>query len=101
MLFRSSLLFAHFLPLPPQELASLHAKLETTAVESVDIGHLLDSRLEAAIEELREKSELEIAQYKKEVEATYRDKVGQLVGKSLLLRCSNWVLNCCFGSVPL
>ena len=59
----------------PQELASLHAKLEKTAVESVDLGHLLDSRLEAAIEELREKSEMEIAQYKLEVEATYKDKV--------------------------
>ena len=58
-----------------QELASLHSKLEKTSVESVDLGHLLDSRLEAAIEELREKSEMEIAQYKLEVEATYKDKV--------------------------
>ena len=58
-----------------QELASLHSKLEKTTVESVDLGHLLDSRLEAAIEELRDKSETEIAQYKLEVEATYKDKV--------------------------
>ena len=36
---------------------------------------MLDSRLEAAIEELREKSEMEIAQYKLEVEAAYKDKV--------------------------
>ena len=41
----------------------------------MDLGHLLDSRLEAAIEELREKSEEEIAQYKQDVEATYRKKV--------------------------
>ena len=41
----------------------------------MDIGNLLDSRLEAAIEELREKSEMEIAQYKLEVEAAYKDKV--------------------------
>ena len=58
-----------------QEVASLHAKLESTSIESVDIGHILDSRLEAAIEELREKSEMEIAQYKLEVEAAYKDKV--------------------------
>ena len=44
-------------------------------MESVDLGHLLDSRLEAAIEELRDKSEMEISQYKLEVEAAYKDKV--------------------------
>ena len=63
------------LPPPPQELAGLQAKVESTSVESVDIGHILDSRLEAAIEELREKSEMEISQYKLEVEAAYKDKV--------------------------
>lgn len=41
---------------------------------------MLDSRLEAAIEELREKSEMEIAQYKLEVEAAYKDKVRMGVG---------------------
>ena len=46
-------------------------------MEQVDLGHLLDSRLEAAIEELREKSEMEISQYKLEVEAAYKDKVVQ------------------------
>ena len=61
--------------LPLQELTSLQTKLENTSVESVDLGHILDSRLEAAIEELREKSEMEIAQYKLEVEAAYKDKV--------------------------
>ena len=50
-------------------------------MESVDLGHLLDSRLEAAIEELREKSETEIAQYKLEVEAAYKDKVHTLGGE--------------------
>ena len=44
-------------------------------MESVDIGQVLDSRLEATIEELREKSEMEIAQYKLEVEAAYKDRV--------------------------
>ncbi|CAI8009086.1 Lamin-C [Geodia barretti] len=65
-----------------EELASLHSKLEKTTVESVDLGHLLDSRLEAAIEELRDKSETEIAQYKLEVEATYKDKIAILEGQS-------------------
>jgi hypothetical protein len=63
-------------------LASLHSQLEKTTVESVDLGHLLDSRLEAAIEELRDKSETEIAQYKLEVEATYKDKIAILEGQS-------------------
>lgn len=61
-----------------EELAGLHSKIETTSIESVDIGNLLDSRLEAAIEELREKSEMEIAQYKLEVEAAYKDKIATL-----------------------
>ena len=52
-------------------------------MESVDLGHLLDSRLEAAIEELRDKSETEIAQYKLEVEATYKDKVRSSLSLSL------------------
>jgi chromosome segregation ATPase len=65
-----------------EELASLHSKLEKTSVESVDLGHLLDSRLEAAIEDLREKSEMEIAQYKLEVEATYKDKIATLEAQS-------------------
>jgi chromosome segregation ATPase len=65
-----------------EELTSLQTKLENTSVESVDLGHILDSRLEAAIEELREKSEMEIAQYKLEVEAAYKDKIATLEAQS-------------------
>lgn len=60
-----------------QELASLRQKLSATVSGSleVDLATQLDSRFEAAIDELREKSELEIAQYKMEIEESYRDKV--------------------------
>ena len=63
--------------LPHQELASLRQKLSATVSGSleVDLATHLDSRFEAAIDELREKSELEIAQYKMEIEESYRDKV--------------------------
>ena len=63
--------------LPHQELASLRQKLSATASGSleVELATQLDSRFEAAIDELREKSELEIAQYKMEIEESYRDKV--------------------------
>ena len=69
--FTSSPSFSH------QELASLRQKLSATVSGSleVDLTTQLDSRFEAAIDELREKSELEIAQYKMEIEESYRDKV--------------------------
>ena len=65
------------LSLPQQELASLRQKLSATVSGTleVDLATQLDSRLEGAIDELREKSELEIAQYKMEIEESYRDKV--------------------------
>ena len=40
-----------------------------------DFAGQLDSRLETAIDELRERSEMEIAQYKLEIEGVYKDKV--------------------------
>ena len=72
VLFHSSFHFLHH-----QELASLRQKLSATVSGSleVDLATQLDSRFEAAIDELREKSELEIAQYKMEIEESYRDKV--------------------------
>ena len=66
-------------------------------MESVDLGHLLDSRLEAAIEELRDKSETEIAQYKLEVEATYKDKVRSSLSLSLSLSLPDSFAVCCLS----
>ena len=65
------------LSLSHQELASLRQKLSATVSGTleVDLATQLDRRLEGAIDELREKSELEIAQYKMEIEESYRDKV--------------------------
>ena len=67
-----------------EELASLRQKLSATVSGSleVDLATHLDSRFEAAIDELREKSELEIAQYKMEIEESYRDKIVALENQS-------------------
>ena len=45
----------------------------------VDLATQLDTRLEVALDELREKSELEIAQFKQEMEESYRDKVKNMI----------------------
>ena len=60
-----------------QELASLRQKLAVryTGTLEADFASQLDSRLETAIDELRERSEQEITQYKLEIEAVYKDKV--------------------------
>ena len=60
-----------------QELASLRQKLALryTGTLEADFAGQLDSRLETAIDELRERSEQEIAQYKLEIEAVYKNKV--------------------------
>ena len=60
-----------------QELASLRQKvaLRYTGTLEADFTGQLDSRLETAIDEQRERSEQEIAQYKLEIEAVYKDKV--------------------------
>ena len=60
-----------------QELASLRQKLALryTGTLEADFAGQLDSRLETAIDELRERSEQEIAQYKLKIKAVYKNKV--------------------------
>ena len=66
---------------PCQELASLRQKLNLTLSGNVevDLATQIDSRLEVALDELREKSEMEIAQFKQEMEDSYRDKVKDVI----------------------
>ena len=47
-------------------------------LEQTDYQSQLDTHLEEAIDELREKSELEIEDYKTSVENAYKDKVGSM-----------------------
>ena len=49
--------------------------VHTTGVLETDFQAQLDSRLETAIDELREKSEIEIQEYKLQMERAYGDKV--------------------------
>ena len=62
-----------------QELAALRdrqAEIQTSSyLEQTDFQAQLDSNLEEAIDELREKSEREIEDYKTDVEKAYGDKV--------------------------
>ena len=60
-----------------QELASLHQTLTLryTGTQEADFAGQLNSCLEAAIDELPERSEHEIAQYKLEIESVCKDKV--------------------------
>ena len=64
-----------------QELAALREKqavIQTSGyLEQTDYQAQLDSHLEEAIDELREKSEKEIEDYKATVESVYRDKVSK------------------------
>ena len=64
-----------------QELAALREKqaVVTTSgfLEQTDYQAQLDTHLEEAIDELREKSEREIEDYKTSVENCYRDKVSR------------------------
>jgi len=64
-----------------QELAGLRQKLNLTLSGNVevDLASQIDSRLEVALDELREKSEMEIAQFKQEMEESYRDKVKHVI----------------------
>ena len=88
-----------------QELSALrekHAVIQTSGyLEQTDFQAQLDTHLEEAIDELREKSENEIENYKTSVENAYRDKVSHtcaiLVG---LLYCSNmWGLSNMAGAL--
>ncbi len=60
-----------------QELISLRNKLAISVSGTVetDFAGQLEGRLESAIEELREKSDNDIAQYKAEIEEAYKNKV--------------------------
>ena len=66
-----------------QELAALREKqamIQTSGyIEQTDFQAQLDSNLEEAIDELREKSEKEIEDYKASVENAYRDKVSHII----------------------
>lgn len=64
-----------------QELAALRQKLNLTLSGNVevDLASQIDGRLEVALDELREKSEMEIAQFKQEMEESYRDKVKDVI----------------------
>lgn len=65
-----------------EELAALrekHAVIQTSGyLEQTDYQSQLDTHLEEAIDELREKSELEIEDYKTSVENAYKDKLENL-----------------------
>jgi len=73
--------FLLFLLFNCQELASLRQKLNLTLSGNVEVelASQIDSRLEVALDELREKSEMEIAQFKQEMEESYRDKVKHVI----------------------
>ena len=49
--------------------------LSASATYETDFHAQLDSRLEGAIDELRERSDYDLADYKQQVEAVYKDKV--------------------------
>ncbi len=60
-----------------QELAGLRTKLSmsATGVFETDFQAQLDHRLEIAIDELRDKSEADIADYKSQMDSAYKEKV--------------------------
>lgn len=84
-----------------QELAGLRQKLNLTLSGNVevDLASQIDSRLEVALDELREKSEMEIAQFKQEMEESYRDKVEDVITCLKLLVVHVYIisqiLSCC------
>ena len=49
--------------------------LNTSGFLETEVQHQLDGRLEVAIDELREKSEVEISEYKLQLETMYKSKV--------------------------
>ncbi len=61
----------------PQELSGLRDKLSlsVSGVVETDFQAQLDHRLEIAIDELRDKSEADIADYKIQIDSAYKDKV--------------------------
>ncbi len=77
-----------------QELAGLRTKLSmsATGVFETDFQAQLDHRLEIAIDELRDKSEADIADYKSQMDSAYKDKVqgvwSLLQRLNLLLLCT-------------
>ena len=61
---------------PRQEVASLRLKLHELNTEHTDFDMSLQTRkFEDAIDELREKSEMELAQYKAEMDLSYKERV--------------------------
>ena len=73
------------IPFSPQELAALKNKLRGAFGDTTDFARDITQQLEAKlgrnIDDLRDRIEQEVAQHKKEMEDTYRDRVsGALAG---------------------
>ena len=65
----------NFSLVPPQELDELKAVSSLSFSESTDYVPQFDTRLEEAIEEIREISERECANHKMELELMHKDRV--------------------------
>ena len=82
-----------------QEIAALKNKLRGAFGDSTDFARDITQQLEAKlgrnIDDLRDRIEQEVAQHKKEMEDTYRDRVRctmllECIVRSSVLACSGW-----------